>query len=50
MTNTVQSEDTYSETETVARREAALRLALAIPPKPYKAMRKGREESSQPGV
>ena len=28
--------DTYSEAETVARREAALRRLLATPPKPHK--------------
>lgn len=36
--------DTYSEAETDARREAALKRMLATPPKPHKesARRKGR--------
>lgn len=38
-------EDTYSEAETVTRREAALQYALTTPPKPHEAMRKGRVES-----
>ena len=42
-----QANDTYSEAETVARREAALRNMLATPPKPHEAMRRGRRESSQ---
>ena len=31
--------DTYSEAETVARREAALKRMLATPPKPQKSIR-----------
>jgi len=34
--------DTYSEEETVARREAALKRMLATPHKPHKAAKKGR--------
>ena len=37
--------DTYSPDEPDTRREAALRYALTTPPKPHKAMRKGRVES-----
>lgn len=47
MADTDQGSDTYSEAETVARREAALKYALTTPPKPHQAMRKGRKESSQ---
>lgn len=32
---TPKPEDTYSEAETVARREATLRTLLATPPKPH---------------
>ena len=39
--------ETYNETETVSRREAALRYALTTPPKPHNAMRKRPKESSQ---
>jgi hypothetical protein len=39
--------DTYSEAETVARREAALKRAFAMPHKPHKASKVGRKESSQ---
>jgi hypothetical protein len=45
MTSLTPNGDTYSEAETVARREAALRYAQSTPPKPHKAMRKGRVES-----
>ena len=39
--------DTYSQAETVARREAALKRALATPPKPHKASKgKGRESKA----
>lgn len=34
--------ETYSEEETVARREAALKRMLRMPPKPHKEMKKGR--------
>ena len=37
--------DTYSETETVARREAALRNLLATPHKPQRPIRGKRVES-----
>lgn len=47
MSKADQENDTYSEAETVARREAALKYALTTPPKPHQAMRKGRKESSQ---
>lgn len=35
--------DTYSESETVARREAALKRAFATPPKPHKDSKLGRK-------
>ena len=47
--NTPTPNDTYSEAETVARREAALKVALSTPPKPHKAMRKGKGESRKKG-
>jgi hypothetical protein len=37
--------DTYSEAETEARREAALKRMLATPHKPHKASRGKRQES-----
>jgi hypothetical protein len=46
MTNQTDLE-TYSEAETEARREAALRTMLATPHKPHKASRGKRKESSQ---
>jgi hypothetical protein len=39
------SSDTYSEAETVARREAALKRAFATPPKLHKDSKVGRRES-----
>ena len=39
-------EDTFSEAETVARREAALKRMLATPHKPHKASR-GKPKESQ---
>ncbi len=40
--------DTYSEAETVARREAALKRAFATPHKPHKASKaKGGESQSK---
>lgn len=39
-------DETYSETETDARREAALRNMLATPHKPQKASEGKRKESS----
>jgi hypothetical protein len=41
-------DDTYSEAETVARREAALKRAFATPHKPHKASKvKGGESQSK---
>lgn len=40
-------DETYSEAETVARREAALRTMLTTPHKPHKASKGKRAESSQ---
>jgi hypothetical protein len=40
-------EDTYSEAETEACREAALKRMLAAPPKPHEASGKRGKESSQ---
>lgn len=42
-----QSADTYSEAETAARREAALKTMFATPHKPHSASKKGGKESSQ---
>lgn len=39
---TVAPQDTYSEAETVARREAALRNMLATPHRPHSASKKAR--------
>lgn len=39
--------DTYSEAETAARREAALRNMLAAPPKPHEAIKGRRRVQSQ---
>jgi hypothetical protein len=39
------SDDTYSEAETVARREAALKRAFSMPHKPQEPIGKGRRES-----
>jgi hypothetical protein len=36
-------EETYSEEETVARREAALKRMLQTPHKPHKDSKKGRK-------
>lgn len=41
------SEDTYSEAETEARREAALKRMFATPHKPHNVSGKRRKESSQ---
>jgi hypothetical protein len=41
MTDTPQ-EETYSEEETVARREAALKRAFATPHKPHEKLKKGK--------
>jgi hypothetical protein len=40
-------DDTYSEAETAARREAALQRAFATPHKPHEPIGKRRKESSQ---
>ena len=48
MQKSVQKADQeYSEAETEARREAALRAMFATPHKPHKASKVGRKESSQ---
>lgn len=48
MPNTDQKQDdTYSETETAARAEAALKRMLATPPKPHKDSKLGRQRESQ---
>jgi len=41
------NEDTYSEAETVARREAALKRAFAMPHKPHEPIRKRKRVESQ---
>jgi hypothetical protein len=45
--NKLAHEETYSERETEARREAALKTMFATPHKPHKASKKGGKESSQ---
>ena len=40
-----QQSDTYSEAETAARADAALKRMLATPPKPHKDSKLGRRES-----
>lgn len=45
MPDTNQKDDTYSETETVARSEAELRRTFAAPHAPHKASKVGRRES-----
>ena len=42
-----QDNDTYSEAETVARREAALKVAFATPHKPHRPIKGKRVESRQ---
>lgn len=39
------SDETYSEAETAARAEAALKRMLATPPKPHKVSKVGHRES-----
>ena len=39
--------ETYSETETEARREAALKTIFSTPHKPHKASKKGGKESRE---
>jgi hypothetical protein len=38
----MKTDETYSEEETVRRREAALKRMLTTPPKPHKEMKKER--------
>ena len=45
--NTASQTETYSDAETVARMESALKRALATPHKPHKASNGRRAESSQ---
>ncbi len=45
MSDTNQEKDAYSEEETVARREAALKRAFATPHKPHKDSKAKRVES-----
>ncbi len=40
-------DETYSEEETVARREAALKRMLATPPKPHKDSKIGPKRDSR---
>ncbi len=47
MTKPIPLESTYSEAETEARREAALKTMFATPHKPHSASKKGGKESSQ---
>lgn len=47
MNDTDKMKDTYSDAETAARMEAALKRALATPPKPHMASKGKRRESSQ---
>ena len=42
--------ETYSEEETVARREAALKRAFATPHKPHEKLKKGRTRKPAPKV
>lgn len=44
-TDRIQEGDTYSDAETVARAEAALKQMLATPHKPHKDSKVGRRES-----
>ncbi len=43
----MKTDETYTETETEARREATLKQLLATPPKPHKTKRGKGKESSQ---
>jgi hypothetical protein len=47
MSNTDQKRDTYSDKETAARADAALKRMLATPPKPHKDSKLGRRRESQ---
>jgi hypothetical protein len=42
MADTTLPKDTYSEAETAARAEAALKRMLATPPKPHKPLKEKR--------
>jgi hypothetical protein len=48
------SEDTYSEEETIARRDATIKRMLATPPQPHSEMKSGKSkrkpEKSPKGV
>lgn len=46
MAKTDNESETYSEAETKARAEAALKRMLATPHKPHKAEKKGRKRPS----
>jgi hypothetical protein len=43
MTNSDQKNETYSEAETEARREATLKKLLSTPPKPHKTKKDERD-------
>lgn len=43
------ADSTYSEEETVARREAALKRMLATPHKPHKSRKTGDAEKAEAG-
>jgi hypothetical protein len=45
MIDTKKDSETYSEAETEARREAALKTMFATPHKPHSASKKGGKES-----
>lgn len=45
MTGKTEGQDTYSEEETVARREATLKVMLATPHKPHSEQKKGAAKS-----
>ena len=47
MTNAHDQQDTYSEAETAARADAALKRMLATPPKLHKDSKLGRRRESQ---
>jgi hypothetical protein len=47
MKKTNREEDAYSEAETVARREAALKRMLTTPPKPHKSMHQRQSEKPE---
>ena len=49
MANTDMKDETYSDAETAARMEAALKRALATPHKPHSASKGKRPESREKG-